>query len=124
MTTWPVLRGQRHEIGGVGRGCYPETGVPNGWCAALDAGCLAFLGEVGLGPLPLLVVPTTGSDGDRSGRRSVQGAEARRSAQHQLQRTSVQARERIGKYMDVYGWDGTRITQNLDFEVARGAAVR
>ena len=32
--------------------------------------------------------------------------------------------ERIGQYMDAFGRDGTRITQNLDFEVARSAAVQ
>ena len=34
------------------------------------------------------------------------------------------ARQRIGQYMDAFGRDGTRITQNLDFEVARSAAVQ
>ena len=36
----------------------------------------------------------------------------------------AQARQRIGQYMDVFGRYGTRITQNLDFEVARSAAVQ
>ncbi|MGO9216790.1 MAG: hypothetical protein ACLP5E_03320 [Streptosporangiaceae bacterium] len=35
----------------------------------------------------------------------------------------VGARQRIGQYMDAFGRDGTRITQNPDFEVARSAAV-
>jgi malate synthase len=35
----------------------------------------------------------------------------------------AEARQRIGQYMDAFGRDGTRITQNLDFEVARSAAV-
>lgn len=35
----------------------------------------------------------------------------------------VGARQRVGQYMDAFGRDGTRITQNLDFEVARSAAV-
>jgi hypothetical protein len=35
----------------------------------------------------------------------------------------VEARQRIGQYMDAFGRDGTRITQNLGFEVARNAAV-
>ena len=35
----------------------------------------------------------------------------------------VQARQRMGQYMDGSGRDGTRITQNLGFEVARSAAV-
>jgi malate synthase len=35
----------------------------------------------------------------------------------------AEARRRIGHYMDAFGRDGTRVTQNLDFEVARSAAV-
>jgi hypothetical protein len=35
----------------------------------------------------------------------------------------VRARQRMGQYMDASGRDGTRITQNLDFEVARSAAA-
>ena len=34
-----------------------------------------------------------------------------------------EARRRIGQYMDAFGRDGTRITQNLDFEAARSTAV-
>ena len=45
-----------------------------------------------------------------------------RSARHQPQRRPVEARERIGQYMDVSGWGGTRVTQNLDVEVVRSAA--
>ena len=58
------------------------------------------------------------------GRRSVRGADERRSARHQPQRRPVDARERIGHYLDALSWDGTRITKNLDFQVVRGAAVR
>ena len=36
----------------------------------------------------------------------------------------AEARQRIGQYMDAFGRYGTRIRQNLDFEVARSAAVR
>jgi malate synthase len=35
----------------------------------------------------------------------------------------VEARRRIGQYMDAFGRDGTRITQNLNFEAARSTAV-
>jgi malate synthase len=35
----------------------------------------------------------------------------------------VEARRRIGQYMDAFGRDGTRITQNLSFEAARSTAV-
>jgi malate synthase len=35
----------------------------------------------------------------------------------------VEARQRIGQYMDAFGRDGTRITQNLNFEAARSTAV-
>jgi hypothetical protein len=80
---------------------------------------LACLGEVGLGLLPLLVVPTTGSDGYDPGHHSVRGAAVRRSARHRLQRRPVGARERIDQYMDASGWDGTRITQNLRTWISR-----
>ncbi|HZD01326.1 MAG TPA: hypothetical protein VFA46_14385 [Actinomycetes bacterium] len=33
------------------------------------------------------------------------------------------ARQRIGWYVDAFGRDGTRITQDLGFEVARSTAV-
>jgi malate synthase len=33
----------------------------------------------------------------------------------------VEARQRIGQYMDAFGRDGARITRNLGFEVARSA---
>ena len=36
----------------------------------------------------------------------------------------AQARQRIGQYMDALSRDGTRITEKLDFEVTRSAAVR
>ena len=35
----------------------------------------------------------------------------------------AEARQRTGQYMDAFGRDGTCITPNLDFEVARSAAV-
>ena len=35
----------------------------------------------------------------------------------------AEAKRRIGQYMDAFGRDGTRITQNLDFEAARSTAV-
>jgi malate synthase len=35
----------------------------------------------------------------------------------------AEARRRIAQYMDSFGRDGTRITENLDFEAARSAAV-
>ncbi len=36
----------------------------------------------------------------------------------------AQARQRIGQYMDALSRDGTRITEKLDSEVTRSAAVR
>jgi malate synthase len=35
----------------------------------------------------------------------------------------AEARQRIARYMEAFGRDGTRITENLDFEAARSAAV-
>jgi malate synthase len=35
----------------------------------------------------------------------------------------VEARWRISQYMDAFGRDGTRVTENLDFEVASSPAV-
>jgi malate synthase len=35
----------------------------------------------------------------------------------------AEARQRIAQYMEAFGRDGTRITENLDFEAARSAAV-
>jgi malate synthase len=35
----------------------------------------------------------------------------------------AEARRRIARYMDTFGRDGTRVTENLDFEVASSAAV-
>jgi malate synthase len=35
----------------------------------------------------------------------------------------AEARQRISKYMDAFGRDGTRVTENLDFEVASSTAV-
>jgi malate synthase len=35
----------------------------------------------------------------------------------------VEARRRIGQYMEVFAKDGTRVTENLDFEVASSPAV-
>ena len=78
--------------------------------------------RLGPGPLPLLAVPTAGSDGDRSGSPLSPRHAVRRSAQHQPQTKTGEARGRTGQYMDVSGWDGTRVTQNLDVEVARSAA--
>jgi malate synthase len=34
-----------------------------------------------------------------------------------------EARRRIAQYMEAFGRDGTRITENLDFEAARSAAL-
>jgi malate synthase len=36
----------------------------------------------------------------------------------------AEARRRIGQYMDAFGRDGTRVTENLDFEVAGSTALR
>jgi len=50
---------------------------------------LACRGEVGLGFLPPLVVPTTGSDGYDPGRHPVRGTAVRQSARHRPQRRPV-----------------------------------
>ena len=36
----------------------------------------------------------------------------------------AQSRQRIGQYLGALSRDGTRITEKLDFEVTRSAAVR
>ena len=62
--------------------------------------------------------------GTDTGRRCFPGAVVHRSAHINLNNEDrVQARQRMGQYMDACGGDGTRISQNLGFEVARSAAV-
>jgi len=124
MTTCRGLLGQRREIGAVDCGCYVrETGVPGGYRAALDAGVQYVSGvsrRDGLGDLcPCLLCLRS----DLMGRIRVttpsEAPRVRRSAQHRPQRTPAEARERTGQYMDVSGWDGTRIIQNLRTWVSR-----
>lgn len=61
----------------------------------------------------------------RRGRRYSQGAVVHRPANIYLSDEDLaQSRQRIGQYMDALSRDGTRITEKLDFEVTRSAAVR
>jgi len=71
-----------------------------------------------------LVCPQPDLMGTDTGRRSFPGAVVHRLPDINLNNEDrVQARQRMGQYMDASGPDGTRITQDLGFEVARSAAA-
>jgi len=72
-----------------------------------------------------LVCPQPDLMGTDTGRRSFPGAVVHRLPDIILNNEDrVQARQRMGQYMDASGRDGTRITQDLGFEVARIAAAQ